>query len=154
MKDEILKNLRREIEKLQHELRVELPKEIGIARELGDLSENAEYQMAEYVQARLAQLEGRYQQLNMLDFSKIPRDRIGLGSEIVAYDLDNDKEVTYLLVIAEEADVASGKISAGSPLGSAFIGKREGDEVKVEVPSGRREFEIISFKTIYDRFGD
>ena len=156
MKDAILKGLRKEIEKLQHELKVELPAEIGRARELGDLSENAEYQAAkerqDYVRARLGQLEERYRQLGMLDFNKIPRDRIGLGSIVKVVDLDTDEEKTYQLVIAEEADVASGKISAGSPIGSALINKRDGDEVAVNVPSGLREFGILEFKTIYDRF--
>ena len=156
MKDTILKGLRKEIERLQRELKVELPAEIGRARELGDLSENAEYQAAkerqDYVRARLGQLEERYRELGMLDFNKIPRDRIGLGSVVKVIDLDTDEKKTYMLVIAEEVDVASGKISAGSPIGSALVNKRVGDSVAVNVPSGQREFEILEFTTIYDRY--
>jgi transcription elongation factor GreA len=156
MKELILKDLREKIERLQYELKVELPEEISRARELGDLSENAEYQSARerqnYVRARLAQLESRFKELSILDFSKIPNDRIGMGSEVKVLDLDTDKKLTFLLVIAEEADVAAGKISTGSPIGRALQGKKAGDEVSVEVPSGTREFEILSFKTVYDRY--
>lgn len=157
MKELILKNLRSEIERLQRELKVELPREIARARELGDLSENAEYQAAKerqtYVRARLGQLEERYRQLGLLDFSKIPKDKIGLGSRVALLDLDTDEEIEYTLVIAEEADVAQGKISAGSPIGRALVGKTTGDEVTVRVPSGTREFEVISFNTIFDNLG-
>ena len=154
MKEVILKGLRREIEELQHELKVELPREIARARELGDLNENAEYQAAkerqDYVRARLGQLQERYRQLGLIDFSKIPRDRIGLGSSVTVLDLDSEKEISYRLVIAEEADAAAGKISVGSPIGRALLGKRGGDEVTVQVPSRTREFEILSFETIYE----
>ena len=154
MREVILKGLREEIDRLQHELKVELPQEIARARDLGDLSENAEYQAAkerqDFVRARLGQLQERYRQLGLIDFSKIPGDRIGLGSTVTALDLDSDREITYRLVIAEEADAAAGRISVGSPIGRALLGKRDGDEVKVAVPSGTREFEILSFKTIHE----
>lgn len=156
MKDQILKKLRKEIERLKHELNFELPQEIKTARELGDLSENAEYQAAKerqsYVQARLSQLEGRYRQLGLLDFSKIPKDRIGLGSQVTVFDLESEKEITYLLVIAEEADAQEGKISVSSPIGRSLLGKSSGEEVSVKVPSGIREFEILDFKTAYELF--
>jgi transcription elongation factor GreA len=156
MKDQILKNLRGEIEKIQYELNVELPKEIRFARELGDITENAEYHAAKerqsYLQARLAQLQDRYRQLGMLDFSKIPKDRIGLGSRVTVTDLDTGEEKTYELVIAEEADAAVGKISVSSPIGRALLGKKAGDEVTVQAPSGVRELEILSFNTAFDRF--
>ncbi len=154
MREVILKGLREDIDRLQHELKVELPQEIARARELGDLSENAEYQAAkerqDYVRARLGQLQERYRQLGLIDFSKIPQDRIGLGSTVTALDLESEEEITYRLVIAEEADAAAGKISVGSPIGRALLGKRDGDEVTVEVPSGTREFEILSFETIHE----
>ncbi len=158
MKDIILKDLRTEIERLHRELKVELPREIGRARELGDLSENAEYQAAKerqsFVQARLSQLQERYRQLGLMDFGKIPKDRIGLGSTVTLLDINTDEEIEYQLVIAEEADVAEGKISVGSPIGHALLGRKEEDEVTVKVPSGTREFEVISFKTIFNRHKD
>lgn len=154
MKEAILKQLRDEINKLSHELNVELPEEIGKARALGDLSENAEYQAAKerqlYVRARLEQLQERLGQLSMLDFNKIPHDKIGLGSTVKLVDLNTDGELTYQLVLAEDANVSDGKISVSSPIGRALLGKVDGDEVQVQVPNGLREFEILSYKTIYD----
>lgn len=154
MKELILKQLNGEVERLNYELKVELPKEIGRARELGDLKENAEYHAAKerqvFVRARLEQLTERLSQLSLLDFSRIPKDKIGLGSTVVMMDLHTDEEITYQLVIAEEADSKNGKISAASPIGRGLVNKEEGDEVEIRVPSGVREFEILSFKTIYD----
>jgi transcription elongation factor GreA len=155
MKEAIIKQLTAEIEKLRYELNVELPEEIGRARELGDLSENAEYQAAkerqDYVRARLGQLSERMSQLSILDFSRIPRDKIGLGSTVTVIDLDTEKKHTYTLVISEEADASVGKVSSGSPIGRALLNKQVGDEVEVKVPGGSRELEILSFKTIYDQ---
>ena len=156
MKEQILKNLRQEIERIKHELTIELPKEIGAARELGDLTENAEYQAAKerqsYLQARLGQLQERYRQLGLIDFNQIPKDRIGLGSRVTVLDLDNEEEKRYWLVIAEEADAAAGKISVSSPIGRALLGKEVGDEVTVKAPSGTRDFEIDEFETAYQLF--
>ena len=154
MKEAILKQLQDEINTLMHELNVELPEEIGRARELGDLSENAEYQAAKerqmFVRARLEQLKERMGQLSILDFSRIPKDKIGLGSTVQLLDLNTDEELTYKLVMAEESDAAAGKISVGSPIGRALLNKVGGDEAEVRVPSGMREFEILSFTTIYE----
>lgn len=154
MKEAILKKLQEEISRLMHELNVELPEEIGRARELGDLSENAEYQAAKerqmFVRARLEQLKVHMSQLSLLDFSRIPKDKIGLGSTVKLLDLNSEQEVTYKLVMAEESDAAAGKISVGSPIGRALLNKVSGDDAEVRVPSGTREFEIISFTTVYD----
>lgn len=156
MKEEILNKMKKEIATLKHELNVELPKEIGTAREHGDLKENAEYHAAKerqaYVRSRLEQLSERMAQLSLIDFSRIPRDRIGLGSSVTVMDLDTEEEITYELVIAEDADAAKKKISVGSPIGRALVNRVEGDEVEVRVPAGTRELEIISYKTIYDKF--
>jgi transcription elongation factor GreA len=158
MKEAILKQLTDELERLKHELHVELPEEIGRARELGDLSENAEYHSAKerqlYVRARLEQLQERISQLSIMDFSRIPRDKIGLGSTVKLRDLDSDEQITYQLVIAEYADVKEGRISVSSPIGRSLINKVSGDEVEVSVPSGIREFEILGFTTLYDTIAD
>jgi len=158
MKEEILAKMKKEITMLKHELNVELPKEIGIAREHGDLKENAEYHAAKerqaYVRNRLEQLSERLGQLSMIDFSRIPRDRIGLGSSVTVLDLDTDEKITYELVIAEESDAAMKKISVSSPIGRALVNKKDQDEVEVRVPSGIREFEILSFETIYDKLSE
>ena len=152
--EELKKKLQDEIAALDYELRNELPKEILKARAHGDLSENAEYHAAKerqaWVNARLGQLQSRLRELSMTDMSKIPRDRVGLGSQVVVLDLRKDEELTYNLVTSEEADVASGKISTSSPIGRGLLGKRVGDTVKIQIPDGVREMEILSLTTIHD----
>lgn len=151
-----LKNkLRDEIAVLEYELRSELPKEILRARALGDLSENAEFHAAKerqrYVESRLSQLKGRMREISMVDISRIPRDRVGLGSRVVVLDLNRNEEITYKLVTSEEADATNGMISTTSPIGRGLLGKEAGDTVKIQIPGGVREMEIISLTTIHDQ---
>jgi transcription elongation factor GreA len=152
--EDIKKKLQDEIATLEHELRSELPKEILRARALGDLSENAEYHAAKerqgLVNARLGQLQARLREFAMVDLTKIPRDRVGLGSRVVVLDTDKDEEISYHLVTSEEADAPSGKISTSSPIGRGLLGKQVGDTVKIQIPGGMREMEIISLATIHD----
>jgi transcription elongation factor GreA len=89
----------------------------------------------------------------MIDFSRIPRDRVGLGSSVTVLDLDKDEKITYKLVTSEEADVANGCISTTSPIGRALLGKQVGDTVKFQIPGGAREFEIVQLATIHDATG-
>ena len=86
----------------------------------------------------------------MIDFNKIPRDRVGLGSIVVVLDGKRDEELTYNLVTTEEADAANGKVSTTSPIGRALMGKEVGDTVKVQSPGGVKEFEILKLTTIHD----
>src|SRR5438445_7280001 len=113
------KKLQDEITALEYELHNELPREILKARAHGDLSENAEYHAAKerqgFVNARLGQLRKRLSDVAMIDFTKIPHDKVGLGSTVVVLDTVRDEEVTYELVTSEEADAAHGKISTTSP---------------------------------------
>jgi transcription elongation factor GreA len=152
--EELKKKLQDEIVALEYELRNELPKEILKARAHGDLSENAEYHAAKerqgFVSARLGQLQARLREFSMIDLSKLPHDRVGLGSHVVVLDLNKDVEFTYSLVTSEEADVAHGKISTSSPIGKGLLGKRVGDTVKIQIPDGVREMEILSLTTIHD----
>jgi transcription elongation factor GreA len=152
--EDLKKKLQDEIAALEHELRSELPKEILRARAHGDLSENAEYHAAKerqgFVNARLGQLQARLREFAMIDMTKIPRDRVGLGSQVVVLDLKKDEELTYNLVTSEEADVTNGKISTSSPIGKGLLGKRVGDTVKIQIPDGVREMEILSLTTIHD----
>ncbi len=152
--EEIKKKLQEEIAALEHELRSELPREILRARALGDLSENAEYHAAKerqrFVDARLGQLMARLRELAMIDITKIPRDRVGLGSQVIVLDIAKDEEITYNLVTSEEADAAAGKISTSSPIGRGLLGKRVGDAVRIQIPGGMREMEIVSLTTIHD----
>ncbi len=152
--EDLKKKLQDEITALEYELRNELPKEILKARAHGDLSENAEYHAAKerqaWVNARLGHLQTRLRDFSMVDFSKIPHDRVGLGSQVVVLDLDKDEECTFNLVTSEEADVANGKISTSSPIGKGLLGRRVGDTVKIQIPDGVREMEILSLTTIHD----
>jgi transcription elongation factor GreA len=151
---DIKKKLEEEIAALDMELRVELPREIAKARAHGDLSENAEYHAAKerqgMVNARLGQLRARLRELSMIDFSRIPRDRVGLGSAVTVLDLQKDEEITYRLVTSEEANVAQGRISTTSPIGKGLLGKQVGDTVKVQIPDGVREMEIVQLLTIHE----
>jgi transcription elongation factor GreA len=152
--EDLKKKLQDEITALEYELRNELPKEILKARAHGDLSENAEYHAAKerqaWVNARLGHLQARLRDFSMIDFSKIPKDRVGLGSQVVVLDLVKDEEHSYNLVTSEEADAANGKISTSSPIGRGLLGKRVGDTVRIQVPDGTKEMEILSLQTIHD----
>jgi transcription elongation factor GreA len=151
---DIKKKIQDEITVLEYELHVELPKEILKARLHGDLSENAEYHAAKerqgMVNARLNQLKRRLAELSMIDFSKIPHGKVGLGSTVVVLDTKREEEITYNLVTSEEAEPASGKISTNSPIGRALLGKEVGDAVRVQSPGGVKELEILKLTTIHD----
>jgi transcription elongation factor GreA len=150
----IKEKLQAEIAQLEHELNLELPKEIMVARAHGDLSENAEYKYAKerqgFVSARLGQLKKRMGDLGMLNLTNIPLDRAGYGSRVWLRDLARNNEIEYKLVTSEEADAAQGLISTTSPIGKALLGRRGGDEVKVQTPAGTKEFEVIRLKTIHE----
>lgn len=152
--EDLIKKLQGEISTLEYELRNELPKEILKARAHGDLRENAEFHAAKerqrYVDARLAQLKKRMAELMLIDLTKIPRDRVGLGSRVVVLDQDKDEEITYRIVASEESDAANGMISTNSPIGRGLLGKKVGDEVTISIPSGKRRMEILELNTIHD----
>jgi transcription elongation factor GreA len=152
--EDLKKKLQDEISALEYELRNELPKEILKARAHGDLKENAEFHAAKerqrFVDARLSQLKKRLADFSLIDMTKIPRDRVGLGSTVVVLDLVKDEEITYKIVASEEADATKGQISTSSPIGRGLLGKKEGDEVAITIPGGQRKMEIVSLTTIHD----
>jgi len=151
--DELKKKLQDEIAALEHEFRTELPREILRARELGDLSENAEYHAAKerqgLVNARLGQLRKRLAEISMIDLTKVPRDRVGFGSSVVVFDVLKSEEMTYRLVASEESDVKNGLISTSSPIGRGLLNKRVGDEVRIVAPGATLQFEIVRMTTIH-----
>ncbi len=157
MTEQIRKKLQDEMNALEHELNHELPKELKKAVALGDLSENAEYHMAkqrqEFVKARLRQLGRRMADLSMINFSNIPKDRVGLGSTVRVYDNTKSEEVEYTLVTSEESDVAAGKISTTSPIGRALLNKKVGDTAIFVTPNGKREMEVLSLITMHQQAG-
>lgn len=150
----VKKKLQSEIEKLEYELNFELPKAIQHAREFGDLRENAEYKAAKerqtMVQARISQLHARLMEVESIDITKLPTDRVAYGSTVTLFDLEKEEKVTYKLVTSEESDPEKGHISTVSPIGQALLGREEGDEVKVKTPNGFKNFEISGLRTIHE----
>lgn len=153
MKD-IKKILEEEIRTLEQELKVELPRAIQTARELGDLRENAEYQTAKqrqtFVQAKISNLKERLAKLSMVNLKNIPEGKVAYGSTVVLRDVDGDREITYTLVSSEEANVGAGLISINSPIGRTLIGHVEGAEVEIQTPGGKKIYAILRLITIHD----
>ena len=153
MKDQLMRKLQDEIVALDRELKMELPKEIKRARELGDLRENAEYQAAKerqtYVQARIGMLRRRMNEIALMNMEKIPHGKAGFGSTVTIRE-STGQELVYQLVMPEDADGEKGLISTSSPIGRALLNKEEGDAVAVSTPNGARNFEIIKLITIHD----
>jgi transcription elongation factor GreA len=154
---DIKEKLQLQLDQLESELRVHLPKEIKRALEFGDLRENSEYRAAldrqNVVKARIVELRQRISEISSIDLTKISRDKAGYGSTLVLYDSEKDEEVTYRLVTSEESDPQEGLISTTSPVGKSLMGKEEGDEVVVRTPAGARNFEIRQLITIHDQIG-
>jgi transcription elongation factor GreA len=154
MPEEIKRKIEEELHQLETELRTEIPQELKKAVAMGDLSENAEYEAArnrqDYVRARIANLRKRLADISMIDTSRLPHDRIAYGSTVVLYDVDSGEEITYKLVMAEDADANKGKISTTSPIGRGLMGRNEGDEVEIQAPAGKRRFEIVKLTTIHN----
>jgi len=150
----IKQKLQEEIDQLDHELNVELPKEIAVARAHGDLSENAEYKYAKerqgFVNARIGQLKKRLGDLGMLNLTNIPKDRSGYGSRIVVVDIQREVKIEYKLVSSEEVDAEKGHISTTSPIGKALLNRQVGDEVHVATPAGKKSFEVVRLITIHE----
>ena len=151
----VKKKLQEELAVLEHELHFKLPKDIQHAREFGDLKENAEYHAAKerqtMVQARISQLQQRLMEVDSIDVSKLPTDRVAYGSSVVLFDFEKEEKVKYRLVTSEESDPDNGLISTVSPIGQALMGREEGDEVKVKTPTGWRTFEIDKLTTIHEQ---
>ena len=147
--------LEKELQELQRELRQELPREINRALAMGDLRENAEYQMAlerqSYVQARIGQLKLRLADLSTLSIHDLPRDRVAIGSTVTLLDQETEAEVVYELVMNDDADISRGTISIGSPIARGLTGKRVGDAVEIAIPSGRKRYEIVDLRTVHDK---
>ncbi|MGQ9618448.1 MAG: GreA/GreB family elongation factor [Candidatus Aminicenantia bacterium] len=156
--EKIIKKLKEEIERIEKELAVDIPKELQKAVAQGDISDNAEYQSAKerqfYLSARVAQLKERLAKISMMNLNDIPRDKVAYGSKVYLRDANSGEEMVYKLVFPEEVDVSKGLISITSPIGKKLLGKEEGMEVEIFVPSGVRKFEILKIITIHDEEGE
>ena len=149
---EVKQKLEEEMQRIEYELRVILPREIQAALGQGDLSENAEYESAKNrqstIQARFAQIQKRLADLSRIDVSGVPKDRAGLGSEVTVEDLESGEEIRYTLVIPELADGNKSFVSMASPVGKALMNRRVGDAVTITIPRGTLEYEVRRIVTL------
>ena len=145
--------LRNELRKLKSEDRPNVIKAIAEARAHGDLSENAEYHAAReqqgFIEGRIQELEGKLGNAEIIDVTAMePTGKVIFGSTIDLEDEDSGAKVTYQIVGEDEADIKSGRISVGSPIARALVGKSQGDAVQVSTPGGQRSYEIIAVRYI------
>ena len=153
MIEELKAKLGGEVEKLQYELNVVLPREIRRAVEMGDLRENSEYKAAlerqQLVQARLGQLRQRLSKLSSIDISQIPADKVGLGSRVVVKDEESGEHEAFSLVFGDSVEFEEGHVSMSSPIGLSLVGKGVGESTILRLPARTRKLKIVELKTIH-----
>ncbi len=141
-----------ELEQLKNVERAAIAKAIDEARALGDLKENAEYHAAKekqgHIEARIIELTDLTGRAQVIDPATLAHDRVSFGSTVVLVDHDTDEEVSYTLVGSQESDPSRGYISMQSPMARALIGKEEGDEVELQLPGGKKTFDIEEIKYV------
>ena len=145
--------LKAELHRLKTVDRIETSKAIGEARLQGDISENADYDAAKekqsFIEGRIQDIEGKLGNAQVIDPKTINSEgKVVFGATVEYEDCDTEKRSTYQIVDEDEADFKIGKISIGSPLARAFIGKSEGDVVEVQAPGGARDVEIVSVRYV------
>lgn len=143
--------LREELKRLKGIDRPKVIKAIAEARAHGDLSENAEYHAAReqqgFIEGRIQDIEGKLGNAQIIDVTALSAGgKVVFGSTVDIADVETGNEVTYQIVGEDEADIKAGRISVNSPVARALIGKAEGDEVSVQVPSGKKVFEIVAVR--------
>ena len=143
--------LKEELARLKHKERPAVITAIAEARAQGDLSENAEYDAAKerqgFIEGRIAELEAKLSQAQIIDPSQIEKDgRVVFGTTVDLADIESDQRMSYQIVGEDEADLKENKISISSPIARALIGKFAGDVVEVQTPGGRREYEILDVR--------
>ncbi len=145
--------LREELEELKSVVRPRIIAAIAEAREHGDLKENAEYHAAReqqsFAEGRIAEIEGKLSNANIIDVTKMDaKGKVIFGATVTIEDIDTEETVTYQIVGEDEADIKKGRISVGSPIARALIGKEVEDVVTVKAPGGEKEYEIIKIEYI------
>jgi transcription elongation factor GreA len=139
--------VREELARLKAE-RPKISREIGIARDHGDISENAEYHAAKerqgMVEAQIKDLEDKLSRSEVIDPARLSGSRVQFGATVSLANVDTDEEVTYQIVGADEASIEEGTISVSAPLARALIGKETGDEITVTLPGGKRTYEVLT----------
>ena len=150
MTPEGLEKMKTELDDLIKVQRPNNVKAIAEARAHGDLSENAEYHAARerqsFIEGRIHDLRDKIGRAEVIDPSRINHERISFGATVTLMDLETDDERVYTIVGSEEADVKDGRISINSPVAKALIGKEQGDEVTINAPGRKIEYEIVSIK--------
>jgi transcription elongation factor GreA len=145
--------IRDELDKLNYEYKIEIPKRIAEARSYGDLKENAEYHAARerqgMVKARISQLNAQLGQLKQLNIGDIAEDRIGYGATVCVIDMDTDDKMEFIFVSPNEVDPSAGKISLSSPIGNALQNRMAGETVEAVIPAGKRRYYIEKIVTIH-----
>jgi transcription elongation factor GreA len=139
--------LREELRQLKDIERPKISREIGVARDHGDLSENAEYHAAKdrqgWIEARIKDLEDKLSRAEVIDPARLSGSKVAFGATVKLSNLETEEETVYRLVGADEANLDQGSISITSPLARALVGREVGDEVKVRMPAGERHYEIL-----------
>ena len=141
--------LRKELEELKTVARPKIIKAIAEARAHGDLRENAEYHAAReqqgFTEGRIAEIEHKLSHAQIIDVTQVDAGgRVVFGATVELLNLDTDEEVRYRIVGEDEADIKQGLVSVASPIARALIGKLEGEEVEVQTPSGRQDYEVLT----------
>lgn len=146
------KILEEELKRLKFEERPAIVNAIAEARALGDLSENAEYHYAKdkqgFIEGRIRELESKLSRAEVIDITKLNGTSVKFGCTVTICDESTDEEVTYKIVGIDEADIKKNLLSVGAPLARAMIGKEAGDEIKLNTPSGMKQYEILEVKYI------
>ena len=139
--------LKQELQKLKTIDRPENIKSIETARAHGDLSENAEYHAAKerqsFLEGRIGEIGYKLGNAKVIDPDTVGKDAVRFACRVLVENVDTEEEVEYMIVGPDEADIKLGKISVSSPLGSALIGKKPGEEAVMQAPGGKRVYEII-----------
>ncbi len=140
--------IRKELVRLRTKERPSVIKAISLAREFGDLSENAEYHAAKerqtFIENKIMKIEEKLVHSEIIDESRIPKDKAYLGAKVTLKDKKTGKEIQYTLVSTDEADFEENKISTQSPVGRAMLGKGVGEEIEAKVPVGTLRYKILS----------
>jgi transcription elongation factor GreA len=147
-----LQRLQDELKRLKNVERPSVIRAIAEAREHGDLSENAEYHAAKerqgFIESQVAELESQITMAQVIDVSQLSGDTVKFGATVRLVDIETDEEVRYQIVGPVEADIKAGRISISSPIGRALIGKREGEEIDVATPGGRKQYEVLGVQFV------
>ena len=152
MLEKIRSQIEAEITGLMHELHVDLPERIKIAREHGDLRENAEFKAAKerqgFVEARLNHLTTRMTELSKIDVKDMVYDKVGFGSTVTIHDIDLDEDFPFTITAGDFIDLDAGQVSLASPIGQGLLGAEEGEEVTIKLPAGARQYKIVELSTL------